>query len=137
MRSDLESLAKSLGLHTGQVEFLGSRRDMAPVYREADLLVMTSKHEGTPNVLLEAMASGLPIVATRVGGTPEIINDRRGLLVHPDDEDGLVAAILRLISDSSLRLEFRRRGLEYVDHVHSLAALGQQLVSLYQKILSR
>ncbi|MCM3874271.1 MAG: glycosyltransferase [Pyrinomonadaceae bacterium] len=135
MRRDLESHAKSLGL-TGQVDFIGSQGDMASVYKEADLLVMTSKHEGTPNVLLEAMASGLPVVATRVGGIPEIIEDSRGLLVEPEDENGLVAAILKLIGDRNLRLEFRQRGLEYVDHVHSLDALGRQLMCLYQEILS-
>ena len=137
MRCELESLAEDLGLNTGEVDFIGSQEHMASVYREADLLVMTSEHEGTPNVLLEAMASGLPVVATRVGGIPEIIDDYRGLLVDPEDEDGLVAAILKLIGDPRLRLEFRRRGLEYVDHLHSLDALGSQLGTLYQEVLSK
>jgi len=137
MRPRLEALAASLGLKPNGLEFLGERADMNAVYRDADLVVMTSEWEGTPNSLLEAMACRVPIAATRVGGVPEILAEDRGLLVEPDDEDGLTAAILRLIADSSLRKQLSGRGHDYAARFHSLEVLGNQLAGVYGKILSQ
>jgi glycosyltransferase involved in cell wall biosynthesis len=136
MRAYLESLAVELLLGE-QIEFVGDKADMACVYRQADLLVVTSRYEGTPNVLLEAMASSLPVIATRVGGIPELLVNDRGILTEPDDEDGVLTAIIALVNDSNLRRELGRRGREYVTQVHSIRGLGEQLVRIYQKIVSQ
>lgn len=136
LRSELEALALKLNLGRDQLEFTGELADVGAVYDQADLLVLTSDWEGTPNVLLEAMARSIPIVATRAGGVPEIIGQDRGLMVEPDDEDNLTAAIERLVVDSNLRLELGRNGQEYVARDHSLGALKMTLLSIYEKVLS-
>lgn len=136
LRGRLETLASTLGLGANRLEFLGEQENMAAVYRAADLLVLTSDWEGTPNVLLEAMSHGVAVAATRVGGVPEIVCDERGLLAAPDDEDELTRAALRLITDASLRNELGRHGQDYVARFHSLDALQSQLTSAYQRILA-
>ncbi len=135
LRSSLEQLASRLGLGVEQVEFLGDLQDVRPFYYQSDFLMLTSDWEGTPNVLLEAMACGLPVVATGVGGVPEIIGTNRGLVVEPGDEDGLTAATIRMIDDRGLRREMSRHGREYVSRYHSLNELESRLTSIYRRIL--
>ena len=137
MRPQLEALAGELGLGPDRLEFLDERDDMDHIYREADLMVMTSEWEGTPNALLEAMACGVPVVATRVGGIPEILSTGRGFLTEPHDEDGMTAAVMRLIADPAMRRDFGQHGREYIAQVHSLDALQTQLMGTYKKVLSR
>jgi glycosyltransferase involved in cell wall biosynthesis len=137
MRPHLEALAGELGLGPEKLEFLDERADMDAIYREADLMMMTSEWEGTPNALLEAMACGVPVVATSVGGIPEILADGRGLLTEQHDEDAMAAAVMRLIADAGLRREIGQRGREYIAEVHSLDVLQTQLMGTYQKVLSR
>lgn len=120
------------GLPSSAIELYGSIEDSAPVYRKADVFVMTSEYEGTPNVLLEAMASGLPVVAPKVGGVPEIIRDgQNGFLVKSDDEEGFCAALERLVNDPQLRLSLGRRGRACVEANHSLEQLPAMLNALY------
>ncbi len=137
LRSDLEVLAGTLGLDANCLEFLGEQEDMDAVYEQADLLMLTSDWEGTPNVLLEAMSHGVAVAATRVGGVAEIVRDDCGLLAAPDDEEGLTAAALRLITDANLRSRLGRSGQDYVSRFHSLDALQAELLSTYQRILSQ
>lgn len=94
LSSPLQSRARQLGL-VESVRFLGSRApaEVARLMRESDVFVLPSRFENLPVVLLEAMASGLPAVATAVGGVPEIVDDRAGLLVPPGDVDRLASAI--------------------------------------------
>jgi len=106
-RSALEQEARSLGL-TGRVEFMGAVSDSAHFYRRLDLFVLPSLDEAFGLVLLEAMAAGLPVVGTRVGGVPEILEDgSQGLLVAPADSQALAGAIRELCSDPLRR---RRMG---------------------------
>ena len=136
MRSELHGLASQLGLTERQVEFLGELKDVRPFYHKSDFLMLTSDWEGTPNVLLEAMACGLPVVATKVGGVPEIVDSNRGLIVEAGDDDGLTAATIRMIENSQLRSVLGNHGLEYVSRHHSLAALEDRLTKVYTKLLS-
>lgn len=102
-RNRLESAARSAGL-AGHVVFAGQRSEVAPFYTMADALVLPSHTEGSPNVLLEALAAGLPSVATRVGGVPEIVQDgREALLVAARQPREMAAALRRLLSDPDLR----------------------------------
>jgi glycosyltransferase involved in cell wall biosynthesis len=95
-REDLLRLAGELGL-TGHVRFLGQVRDVPALLARAGLFVLSSLSEGVSLTLLEAMASGLPVVATRVGGNPEVVaGGETGLLVPPADPEGLAYALLRL-----------------------------------------
>jgi glycosyltransferase involved in cell wall biosynthesis len=137
LRSRLEQRAKDLGLMPGILEMREPVEDMTPIYRQADTLVLTSDFEGTPNVLLEAMASGLPVVATRVGGVPEIVrHGRTGFLADPDDNQSMTEALLTLINHTNLRREMGSRARAYVEANHSAHRLPALLEGLYTEALS-
>ncbi|MDP6700929.1 MAG: glycosyltransferase family 4 protein, partial [Candidatus Latescibacteria bacterium] len=90
--------------------------------------------EGRPNVVLEAQACGLPVVATRVGGTPELICDgKTGLLVASGDAQGLAAAIARLLTDGDLRCALGRAGREQAQRL-TWAASALQMTALYRQL---
>ncbi len=133
-RPRLEKLAHDLGLSPKSVEFLGELQDVKPFYYDSDFLMLTSDWEGTPNVLLEAMACGLPVLATRVGGVPEIVNLDGGLLVESSDEEGMTTAALRLIDELELRHSLSRYGREHVSRFHSASKLNTQLIEIYQRV---
>jgi len=136
LRPDLENHARSLGLFPGAIEFLGAVSDIASVYREADICALTSDCEGTPNALLEAMACGLPVVATDVGGVAEIVqNGRTGFVVEREDMDGLVGALAKLVQHAKLRIEMGRHARAFVEERHSLQRLAGYLDSLYNLAL--
>ncbi|PYK00706.1 MAG: hypothetical protein DME23_06405 [Verrucomicrobia bacterium] len=136
LRPELESQARSLKLFSDCLQFRGGVADMSSVYREAAICVLTSDFEGTPNVLLEAMASGLPVVATKVGGVPGIVrHGQTGFLLEPDDLDGLTAALARLVRNPRLRTEMGRRARAYVEENHALQRLPVHLSELYQMAL--
>jgi glycosyltransferase involved in cell wall biosynthesis len=91
----LEQQAARLGI---DVRFLGACTEVGPLLARADVVVLSSLHEGMSNAVMEAMAAGRPIVATDVGGTPELL-DGRGVLVSPGDPGALAAAIETLLND--------------------------------------
>jgi glycosyltransferase involved in cell wall biosynthesis len=136
LRASLESMAVRMGLQRDRLEFLGVQENIDPFYQQADILISTSDWEGTPNVLLEAMAHGVAIAATKVGGTPEIVTGERGLTVPPDDERGLTNAAIRLVIDQELRMRLARNGRDYISQFHSPAKLQKNLLNTYQTILS-
>jgi len=136
LRPRLEGLADRYQLRS-DIRFLGERAIMADVYTQADVLVSTSAHEGTPNVILEAMAHGLPVVATRVGGVPEIVQDGCGILVDTGDLDGLVNAASTLILDDRLREGMGRRARIHVMNEHSIDHLRKRLRDVYSSVLTR
>jgi len=137
LRTSLERQAAELGLLAGVVEFRGVVPDIAPVYREADILVMTSDHEGTPNVALEAMASGLVVVAPRVGGLPDIIGDgERGFLVDGKDESSIATLVLSLMNSQGRRAKIGSNARDYVLANHSPERLPAALRDVYEVALS-
>lgn len=136
LRADLERLALDMGLHGPKFSFLGEMENMSEIYRKANILVLTSEHEGTPNVILEAMAYGLPVVATRVGGIPGIVNDRCGFLVDPANVEELTAAATKLIDNKELRLKLGLNGQEYVGKNHSIGYLQDRLRCIYSELLN-
>lgn len=135
LRGKLGEMLADVGLGEEQLEFLGAVSDIDPVYRKSHILVSTSKREGTPNVILEAMANGLPIVATRAGGTRELLNDGRGILVDQGDDAQLAEAVSSLISDSNLRDKLGRVGRDYVEQHHSVGYLEKRLPEIYERLI--
>lgn len=100
LRRDLERLAQTLGI-ADETIFLGWRKDIETVLAITDIFVLTSIREGLPNVVLEAMAAGKPIVASDVGGIPEVVvNGLTGFLVSPQNVSGFAEAICRLLNDA-------------------------------------
>jgi glycosyltransferase involved in cell wall biosynthesis len=134
-RTKLESLACDLGLHDDLVEFKGRIADPREAYRQGHLLALTSDWEGTPNVVLEAMSSGLPVVATEAGDISDIVkNGETGFLASPDDEIGLAESIRLLIEDDEIRIKFGCRAREHIVANYSLRLLPRQLDSFYRVV---
>jgi len=95
------------------VIFLGERRDVPQILAASDIFVLSSNWEGLPRSIIEAMMAGLPVVATRVGGVPELVEDGvTGFLIPPRDPDALAEALQRLIADPELRRRMGQAGRE-------------------------
>jgi len=110
----MQALCRKLDV-ASQFKYLGwkSQADLLEIYSQADIFVMPSLTEAFGVVFLEAMAAGLPVIGTRVGGIPEIISDNNnGILVEPDDPIGLGDAVIRVLLDEDLREQFRQEGLK-------------------------
>jgi glycosyltransferase involved in cell wall biosynthesis len=133
LRDDLEAEATRLGL-AERVRFLGLRRDRETLYAAMDLFVLPSYWEGLSLALVEALGAGRAVVATRVGGNPEVVQDgRTGLLVPPDDPHALADALAGLAQDRERRLSLgeaaaadARARFSIEQHVSQLAALYRQ-----------
>jgi glycosyltransferase involved in cell wall biosynthesis len=132
-RQHLQSLAEKMNLLPNAVEFRGGTIDMPAIYTESDILILTSEFEGTPNVILEAMAAGLPTVANKVGGVPEIVqHEQTGLLAEDYDEDQMVELLSRLIYSPDLRRDYGQAARHCIEANYALARLPQFLSNLYQ-----
>ena len=117
---------------------LGERPDVAALMKAADLLVAPSLREGMSNVILEAMALGLPVLATRVGGTPEVIEDgRHGVLVDPIDTQALADAMLQLIDDPVRRQAIGQAGRQKVLEQYSPPAMVSAMLKEYSRVSQR
>lgn len=136
-RPALERLARNLGLED-RVVFAGLTRDVAPFYALADVFVLPSLSEGSPNVLLEAMASGLPIVATDVGGVPEIAADEvNALLVPAEDAAAMGRSVLRLLNDSTLGSQLGRMARQTVTEHYTPEQRAAALTRVYAHVAGR
>ena len=133
LRSEMEHLAHEMGLMPETVRFLGRIGDMAPVYRDADLLVLTSDHEGTPNVVMEAMACGIPVVSTDAGDAHAIIGSGRGGFCARS-EDELAARVEALVRDERLRDSMGHEARQTALGSFSVAGLCDTLQSIYRRI---
>jgi glycosyltransferase involved in cell wall biosynthesis len=136
LREQLEARAAALGL-AGHVRFLGWRRDLATIYAATDVFALTSRNEGTPVALIEAMAAGVPGVATNVGGVPTVIADASmGVLVERDDDAGFVAGVMRLL-DASDRPAMAARARAHVLERFDSRRLVGDIERLYRQLLAK
>ncbi len=137
LRMMLDRQARELGVED-IVFFLGFREDVPRILASLDLFVLSSHHEGMGSSLLDAMASRLPVVATRAGGIPEVVMDREtGLLVPPRDPDALAQAILELYRDRELAARLARSGLAVVHRKFSAEAMAGKVAELYEQFAAR
>jgi len=133
-RLALEQLTGRLGIEP-LVVFAGHQSDVRPYYGLADLLVLPSHTEGSPNVVLEALAAGLPVLATAVGGVPEILtHEQTGLLVPPRDPAAMAAELTRLLLDSALRTRVAAAGLQH-SQLFTPEARYQSILRIYRDAL--
>jgi glycosyltransferase involved in cell wall biosynthesis len=135
MRAEIERRIATAGV-ADRVRLLGERIDIPDLLRAADLLVHPSDEEGFPNAILEAMAAGRPVVATRVGGTPELVLDGvTGTLVPPRSPAALAAAVSHLLADSQLADRMGAAGRERAVREFSLARMVERTEALYAEVL--
>ncbi len=136
LRPALERRAHALGLD-GVVCFLGRRNDVPAVLTQVDLLVHPSWAEGFPNAVLEGMCAGKPVIATRVGGIPEVLIDGEfGHLVDPRQPAQLAQAIADTLADPTAMRALGRRGRQHVERTYSLERLSATMDAIYSALAS-
>jgi glycosyltransferase involved in cell wall biosynthesis len=134
LRRDVLEAIRREGLESS-VALLPPRPDIAPAYAAADVFVLSSRWEGLPLVVLEAMAYGLPVVATRVDGVPEAVADGyNGLLVPPGDPRALAGAIVRDLSDRDARIRMGAAGRERVEREFTLGRMVDGVAAVYREV---
>jgi glycosyltransferase involved in cell wall biosynthesis len=133
-RQRLEQLCADLGV--ARLQFLGRRTDVSAILADADIKVLSSRSEGLPAAIMEAMAAGLPVVATAVGGIPELVQaGLTGLLVPPDDPSALANSLATLLANPTLRHQYGRAGQQRIQTHFSLTDKVGELERTYQHLL--
>lgn len=140
LRESLEKKARSLGLEK-KVIFAGGRKDPEYFYPALDICALTSRNEGTPLTLIEAMANARPVIATSVGGVVDLVGNvtedgpykvcERGVSVRPYDVDAFAAGLETLIKDKTLQEKLGRNGFEFVDRNYRKERLLEDIKNLY------
>lgn len=134
--SELRQLASDLGL-LGKVKFLGPSKEVASLLRVSDVFCLTSRSEGFSNALVEAMACGLPCVATRVGGNGEAIEDNvNGFLVPVEDPEAAADRICKLLHDPERARLIGHAAQRTVQEKFTAEAMIRQLVSVYDDVMA-
>ena len=147
LRSNLEQQVNELGLWQ-DVIFAGSRKDPQDFYPALDIVALSSKNEGTPLTLIEAMANQRPVISTAVGGVVDLLGDaavrrehlpyvvcQRGISVPPNQAEAFAAGLVRLVDDHRFRDEIAVNGLHYVNRVHSKERLLDNMQLLYSELI--
>jgi glycosyltransferase involved in cell wall biosynthesis len=133
-KDNLIRLAHQLDIYP-QVRFEGMKEGVENSLRESEVFAFPSLTEGLSNVLLEAMACGLPVVATRVGGNVELVEDGlNGFLINPRDPDGLAEAIMSLLEDKERAKQMGREGRRKVEERYSLDHIAGEYLMIYQQL---
>ncbi len=133
-RPDLERLCRERGV-SSHVTFLGTRLDVPRILQRSTLLVLPSEAEGLGRVILEAMAAGKPVVASRVGGIPEmVVHGETGFLVAPGDANALGERMLELLADRERAAALGRAGRRRMEQQFSLAAMMKGTLAIYRSV---
>jgi glycosyltransferase involved in cell wall biosynthesis len=134
-RDRLEKLVRDLNCRHA-VQLLGYRPDTVALYQALDVFVLSSVREASPNVVLEAMAMEVPVVATRIAGVPKLIEDGvNGLLVEPDDVEGLTRALETMLGDQALRARLARAGRQTIEERYTFAGRMKKIRAIYDDLL--
>ena len=133
---NLQALAKELGVEN-QIHFLGFRTDVKELLTGADMFLFTTRQEGMPRSMMEAMASGLPCVASRIRGNVDLIEEGvNGYTCLTDDADGYAAAIAKIASDPELREQMRTNNLEKIKQ-YDVNVVEQEIRAIYADVLKK
>ncbi len=137
LRHELVHLARDYNM-MDRVHFLGARKDVSEILRAFDVYVLCSESEGMSNTILEAMASGRPVVATAVGGNPELVVDgETGLLVPPNHPHHLATALAKLLREPARRQCLGQRGRQRVEERFSLESMVRNYARVYAEMFRR
>lgn len=135
LRQELERLTRESGLRDNII-FTGFRNDIPAITAIFDISVLASFYEGLGRVLLEAMALGKPVIASKVGGIVDVVDDNQtGILVSPGDADGLAAAMIRLLKDKELRIRMGKAGRDKIDAKFSAKTMVKQIEAVYEELI--
>ena len=135
LRAQLEELAREPGL-SGRIIFTGIRKDMPDVYCACDMMINASSIEGLPMTILEAMASKLPVIATKVGAVPQVIkNGQNGILLEYGNVDALSQSIVDLANAPEIRQALARQAYTDVSEHFSDRRMAEEYMNFYQKLL--
>ena len=133
---NLQNLAKELGVEN-QIHFLGFRTDVKELLTGADMFLFTTRQEGLPRSMMEAMASGLPCISSRIRGNVDLIEEGvNGYTCLTDDVDGYAAAITKIATDSELREKMRQNNLEKIKN-YDITVVEQQIREIYADVLKK
>jgi glycosyltransferase involved in cell wall biosynthesis len=133
----LDAQLKALNV-TGNVHFVGFQEDSAAFLGQMDMFALSSSSEGFSIATIEAMATGLPVVATRCGGPEEILaHEQTGLLVPINNADALAQSLIRLLQDASLRSVLATQGKQHVSATFSLDTMLKGYGEIYVRLLKR
>lgn len=137
MRQHIAQRTETLALQS-VIEMLGERNDVPHLLRQADVFVLSSATEGLPMTIIEAMACGLPVVATRVGGVPElVVSGANGLLVPPEDTEALAGALRKLIENAQLRRTMGAAGRKLAVEQFDIRQTARQHEQLFTRLLQQ
>lgn len=137
LHAQLVAMAEALGI-AASIEFRDLMRDVRPALAEADGFVLPSRYEGMPNALIEAMAAGLPCVATRVSGSEDLIEDgASGLLVPPNDPNQLATALLRVLTDRAAARAMGEAARERIVRSFNQRTLVEDTIALYTRLTGK
>lgn len=135
LRPNLEREAASLGLGD-RVRFLGDRHDIPAILASLDVTALPSDSESLSNAVIESMAAGIPVVASRVGGNPELLSEERGTLVPAGDESSLAEAIVRLVENEAMRIQMGQSCRRFALEHFTIEKMRRQHEELYQRLLA-
>ncbi len=137
LRSELEAQVKALDLKD-KVRFLGVRADVPEILAAADMFVLSSRWEGNSLSVMEAMAAGKPVIATAVGGVPELVQHGiSGVLVPPGDVEALAEAILKLAGDRNLRRQMGKEAFGRAKERFDVSVMVREYEALYERLLGK
>jgi glycosyltransferase involved in cell wall biosynthesis len=133
----LKNLVVELGIDE-EVKFLGVRRDIARLMKITRIFVLPSRWEGLPLTILEAMSNRMSIIATEVGGIPEVIeNGKEGILIPPEDPEALAQAVIKLLEDRKLRIELGLNAYKKVKEKYSIEVYTKNIFDLYKSLINK
>ena len=136
-REELAQLAEEYGIAPA-VHWLGWRRDLPAVYADLDVVALTSRNEGLPTTLVEAMAAGRPVVATRVGGVPTLVTPgETGLLAASGDANALAAAMLTVLNNRQYAERLGAAARESVYPAYDLSAFLPRMADFYRRLVAQ
>lgn len=133
LRPEIEALVESLGVRE-QVIFTGWQNDLPPIFAALDVLALTSKNEGLPSAVIEALVTGVPVVATAVGGVVDMLADGRGALLSSDNPLELANALINALTDPSAKVRAAAQRKDAFDLYH-IQPSAERLIAFYRKEL--
>jgi sugar transferase (PEP-CTERM/EpsH1 system associated) len=137
MREELETLTGNLGLKS-KVIFTSVRQDIPDILNAVDMVALCSYYEGTSITILEAMAAGKPVIASRIAGNPDVVKDQKtGILVSPDDPKEIAGAVIRLAGSPDLRKEMGQAGYRRCLKYYTVERMAGEYQNLYSRILEK